>query len=252
MRTSRRKLAAVVTAAALVAAACTPGDGDPAAQDGPPSSASQAQEPAAAPDSDVPDTADIPDPVAEVNGTPIAKSAFVNVLRGQQQQAQLAGATVDQDDLREQALEGLVGVELLRQEATARGIDVTDAEVDEALAGFAAANQVSTDEFVTTMGEQGMDRDGVLEQIRTQLAVEKLVADEYGEVQPGEDEVRAAYDRVAAQQAAAGAQGGSAQVPPFEQVRDQVEAQVRAEKEAGYMQEFSEKLRGDARVDVHL
>ena len=99
-------------------------------------------------------------------------------------QAQTAGQPVDEEQIKQQSLDGLVGVELLQQEATKRGIEVTDREIDQLLAEFAETNQVTTDEFIAKMGEQGLDRDGVMDQIEKQLRAEKLIADEFGEFSP--------------------------------------------------------------------
>ena len=223
-----------------------PGEQDPAAQD-----------PAAGPNLD-----DVPDPVAEVNGTEISKDEFASLVESQYQQmsmqAQMSGQPVDEKQIRDQAIEGLVGTTLLEQEAGNRGLEVTDDEVDAELTEFAKTNQVSTDEFVAKMGEQGMDRQGVMEQIESQLLIEKLVTEEYGEFSATEEELRAAYDQVAQQQqsmggAQGGAPGGGAQqVPPFEQVRDQVAEQLKSEKQANDMQTLFEELRGDADVKVHI
>lgn len=257
------QLVAVAAGSVLIAAGCTmPGDdGEDTAQAQPAAaeqstedgSASQdAQDPAAGPNTD-----DIPDPVAEVNGTEISKDEFVSVFEGQYQQmsmqAQTSGQPVDEEQLKQQSIEGLVGTALLEQEAEKRGIKASDKEIDDSLAEFAETNQVSTDEFVAKMGEQGMDREAVMDQIEKQLRVEKLVTDEYGEFTPSDQEVQAAYDQVAQQQSMmGGAQGGGQQLPPLEQVRPEVEEQLKSEKQAKDMQTLSEELREGADVTVHL
>ncbi|MDZ4235897.1 MAG: SurA N-terminal domain-containing protein [Dietzia sp.] len=64
----------------------------------------------------------------------MSKDEFVTVFEGQYQQmamqAQMTGQPVDEDQLRSQTLEGLVGSELLRQEALERGLEVSDAELE--------------------------------------------------------------------------------------------------------------------------
>ena len=147
----------------------------------------------------------------------------------------------------------MIGTELLTQEAGTRGIEVSDEEIQAELAVFAERNQVSTDEFVEAMGGQGLDREAVLDQIDKQLRVQKLITDEYGEFEVTEAEVQAAYEQVAQQQAmSGGGAAGGGGLPPLEQVRGQVEEQVRAEQEAGAMEELSQKLRADADVTVHI
>lgn len=274
------RLAVVATGSILIAAGCSmPGDdgGDaaksetaPAAEQAPADEGAGAGDDAGAEgsaggdgtdaQSKGPNLDDIPDPVAEVNGSKVTKDEFVSVFEGQFQQmsmqAQSSGQPVDEEKLKEQSIEGLVGAELLEQEAEKRGLKASDKEIDASLAEFAKTNQVSTDEFVAKMGEQGMDRAAVMDQIEKQLIVEKLIDDEYGEFTPSDKEVQAAYDQVSQQQSmmggAQGGQTGGQQLPPLEQVRPQVEEQVKSEKQAQNMQSLSEKLRKDADVTVHL
>lgn len=256
-------MVAVAAGSVLIAAGCSaPGDDGEAAQSEPSAAAEQA-DPDADPNADPgqggagPDTADIPDPVAEVNGTEVTKKEFVSVFQSQytqmQAQAQSSGQPVDSDELKQQIVEGLVGSELLRQEAATRGLKVSEPEIDKALAGFAQTNQVTGDEFIAAMGEQGMDRDDVLEQIEKQLLVEKLIVDEYGEFSVTDQEVEAGYQQLAQQQAmSGGGQSGGGQLPPLEQIRGEVEKQLVSEQQAQAMQKLSEELRKDADVTEHL
>lgn len=255
MLKSKWRLAVVAAGSVLIAAGCSaPGGDDEAAQAEPTTSSEQAAD--AETGADGPDTDDIPDPVAEVNDTEISKDEFLSVFENQYQQmtmqAQMSGQPVDEQQLKEQTLEGLVGSELLRQEAVERGLEVSDAEVDEALTGFAEQNQVSDDEFISAMGEQGMDRDDVLEQIEKQLIVEKLIVDEYGEFTVTDQEIEAGYQQLAEQQTMSGGGQAGGGLPPLEQVRGEVEEQLVAEQQAQAMQELSEKLREDADVTEHL
>ncbi|WP_238529216.1 SurA N-terminal domain-containing protein [Dietzia alimentaria] len=258
-----RTLRTVVVAAGavLIAAGCSAGgdDGDTAPAetqaaaeqteqgDGADSGAEQA---------DGPDTSGIPDPVAEVNGTKISREEFLSVFESQYKQmsmqAQMTGQPVDEEQLKKMTSEGLVGTELLLQEAKKRGIDVSDDEVKAELAVFAERNQVSADEFITGMGEQGLDRQDVLDQIDKQLRVQKLLAEEYGEFEATDAEVDQAYKQVADQQAAMGGGEGAQQLPPLEEVRGEVEEQVSTEKEAKAMEELSQKLRKNADVTIHI
>ena len=203
-----------------------------------------------------PDLDSIPDPVAEVNGTSISKDEFVTVFEGQYQQmamqAQMSGQPVDEEQLKQQSVEGLVGTELLEQEAADRGLGASESEIDAELEEFAETNQVSTDEFVAKMGEQGMDSEEVMEQIESQLVVEKLITEEYGEFTPSEEEVQSAYDQAGQQQSMMGAQGGGQELPPLEEVRGDVEEQLKSEKQAQDMQTLFEELREDADITVNL
>lgn len=260
MLVKKMRLAVAAAGAVLIVAGCGAAGGDEGSGGEPQAATEQTQSDADGDGGDgaqsgAPNLDDIPDPVAEVNGTAISKDEFVSVFEGQYQQmsmqAQATGQPVDEDQLKQQSLDGLVGVELLQQEAENRGIEVTDAEIDESLAEFAETNQVSTDEFVAQMGQQGLDREGVLDQIEKQLRAEKLITDEFGEFSATDEEIQAAYDQVAQQQMMMGG-GEAAELPPLEQVRSQVEEQLRSETQAQQMQTLSDSLREGAEITVNL
>ena len=147
---------AIGTAAAVLTLGACGGSGGDAEQDpATTDAAAQGQDPAAsgeAASATEPDLSDVPDVVAEVNGEEITKDDFAGVYESQfQQQAmqsQQTGQQVDQDQLKQDLITSLVGVELLEQEAAERGIEADDAEIDEAL------------EALLELGAQEMDADG--------------------------------------------------------------------------------------------
>lgn len=261
MRTRTLRTALAAAATVLVVAGCGASgddDGENSAA-GPQATTEQADPAGSGQDgrqADGPDLSGIPDPVAEVNGTPISREEFVSVFENQYRQmsmqSQMTGEPVDEEQLKQVASEGLVGSELLLQEARSRGLEVSQAEIDAELEQYAETNQVTPDEFVSAMSEQGLDRQGVLDQIDRQLLVDKLLMDEFGEVEITDAEIEQAYQRVAQQQAAAaGGQAGGG-IPPLDEVRGQIEEQLRAERQAASMQTFSEQLRETADVTVYL
>ena len=264
MRSRTWRAALAAAGIALVVAGCgAGGDDDEGGATAAPATAEQSGQ-AAGPEQggeespSGPDTSDIPDPVAEVNGTEISRDEFLSVFENQykqmSKQAQMTGEPVDEAQLKKLTTDGLVGTELLTQEAEKRGIEVSDEEIKAELEEFAETNQVSTDEFIAAMGEQGLDREAVMEQIDKQLRVEKLITAEFGEFEVTDAEIEAAYEQIGQQQAMAGGGAGAAGggLPPLEQVRGEVSEQVRVQKEAGAMEELSQKLRADADVTVHL
>lgn len=205
-----------------------------------------------------PDLEDVPEVVAEVNGEEIPRDEFVEVYEAQFQQAmaqsQAAGQEVDQDQLKKQVADSLVSTELLVQEADERGIEVSDKDVDQTLKSLAQQNGVgSVEEFLTALEGQGMDAEEVDRQVRTQVRIERLVADEAGDLSVSQKEARALYEQLVAQQEQAGQQGGQAQeMPPFKQVRPQLEEQVKAQKESEVAQRLVGDLRKKGDVVVNL
>jgi peptidyl-prolyl cis-trans isomerase SurA len=224
------------------------GGGEPEGADAPSEAASSA--PAGEEDAQAgaeSDLGDIPEVVAEVNGEEISRSEFEQAYQAQLQQAmaQSQGQAPDQEQLKKQVADNLVSTELLVQEAEKRDITVSDRDVDKTVQELAAQNGLqSADQFFSAMEQQGMDRDTVDDQIRTQVAIERLIEDEAGVVRASDKEVRALYDQLVAQQEQAGQQGGQQQeLPPLKQVRPQLVEQVTSQKES----QVAERLLGDLR-----
>lgn len=202
------------------------------------------------------DLGDVPEVVAEVNGEEIGRAEFEQAYQAQLQQAmaQSQGQAPDQEQLKQQVADSLVSTELLVQEAEKRDISVSDRDVDKTAQELAAQNGLqSADQFFSAMEQQGMDRDTVDDQIRTQVAIERLVADEAGAVQASDKEVRALYDQLVAQQEQAGQQGAQQQeMPPLEQVRPQLAEQVKSQKESQIAQRLLGDLREQGEVVINL
>lgn len=204
-----------------------------------------------------PDLDGVPDVVAEVNGQEITKDQFVTAYEGQFQQmamqAQMTGQEIDQELLKPQVAESLVGTELLIQEADKRGFAASPEQIDSTLQELAEANQMgSGDEVIAALTEQGMSEDDVMSQLETQVEVDQLVAEEAGDTQPAEDELRALYDQIVAQQEQSGGQGGGGEIPSYEDMKPQLEQQAVAQKEGEATQTLVGELRDGADVSVNL
>ena len=205
-----------------------------------------------------PDLKGVPDVVAEVNGTKITKDKFTAAYEGQFQQmamqSQMTGQEVDQDALKKQTAEAMVGTQLLIQEADHRGIKAAQKDVDAELEKMAKSNDFKTvDELLAAIKKQGMDENEVNAEMQTQVKVNKLIAEEAGDTKTSEKELKAAYDQAKQQQEAMGEQSGQkAEVPSMEEMRPNLEEQVKAQKETEATQALVTDLREKADVKIHL
>ncbi|RCW74958.1 SurA N-terminal domain-containing protein [Saliterribacillus persicus] len=201
-----------------------------------------------------PDLEGIPDVVASVNDEEITKEEFEQTYSMQFQQAmaraQMSGQEVDQDQLKTQIAESMVGQELVIQEANNSGIEATDEQIDQTLTELAQQNGLETkDEFITALGDQGMDEEEVMSQVETQVKVDELVSNEAGDTEITEEELRETYDELVAGQE----QGGEdVEIPEFEEVKPNIEDQLKQQKEAEAFQSLVDKLREDADVTINL
>jgi hypothetical protein len=201
----------------------------------------------------------IPDVVAEVNGQEIPKDEFVERYQARLQQVagQPQGATgqVDEDAVKKQVVDSMISTELLVQEAGRRNLSVSDDQVDQTLQRLAAQNGLeSVDAFMVALEKEGMDREEVESQVRVQIKVEQLVADEAGDVEPSDREIRALYEQMVARQRQAGGdgEGGGAEIPPLKQVRPQLEQQLVSQRRSEVAQSLVGTLRDRADVVVNL
>ena len=249
--TTKKSIAAVVAAvlvlsgiaAASGAFGAFGGDDDPAETDA-------AQE---APGAEAPDVEGLPDVVAVVNDDEIARDEFVlayeNQFAQQSLQAQTEGQPIDQDALKQQTADGLVNNLLLIQEAQSRGFEATDEQVDDSLQEFAEQSGAgSPDAYLDTLSEQGLDEEEVRSQLADQVLLDQLFDDEGADEEPSEEELQELYDSVTEGQAGAGGQ----EVPPFEEVRDQLAEQISSQRESEIAQSLIQQLREDAEIQVNL
>lgn len=206
-----------------------------------------------------PDLDAIPDVVAEVNGEEVTKDEFVPIYEAAFAQAasqvQMGGEAPDEEQLAKQTADDLVDTELLAQEAEARGLEVSDEDVEAELTDLAEQNgMTSADELLKAVEQQGVTAEQARDQVETQVLVEQLVADENGPIEPTDKELRELYAQVKKQQAQAGGsgQGGAQDIPPFAQVRDQLAEQATNQEIGKVATALVEDLRADADITINL
>lgn len=203
-----------------------------------------------------PSVDDIPDVVAEVNGQEISKDEFVDtytsIFMNAAMQAQLTGEEVDEDDLKDNVVNGMVGNELLSQKAEEDGYEAEDEEVDEIIEGLVEQNGLeSAEELFSALEEQGLDEEEVRSQLSMQVIVDKLIAEEAGDTEPSEDELMTAYEQAKEQQAQL-EEEGEEEFPSFDEMKSQLKEQLVEQKESEFAEELIEELREKADITIHL
>ncbi|NYJ16356.1 SurA N-terminal domain-containing protein [Nesterenkonia sandarakina] len=207
------------------------------------------------------DTSDIPEVVAEVNGEELSGEDFTVLYESQFQQmamqSQISGEEPDQDQLKEQTLESMIGNELLLQDAEDEGYEASSEEI-EAIISDAAENvgMESSEEFIEAYEDQGMDEEQLRQDAESQVLINQVL-DDLEVPEPSEDELRELYDEaVAAQEDAPspeGAEGAEeAEMPSFEEARDDLETQATDEARNEAAVAHVDDLRSDAEVTTNL
>jgi peptidyl-prolyl cis-trans isomerase SurA len=249
---TRTVLGLVAATSMLVLSACG-GGSDSSGSSDKDASAGESSSASADGSTDGPDLSGIPDVVAEVNGEEVTKEEFVPIYEAAFQQAaaqaQTSGQAPDEEAIKKQTADDLVSTELLAQEAESRGIEVSDEDVDAELTALAKQNQMaSAEELLAAVEKNGMSEEQARAQVETQVLVEQLVEDEDGGKGPTEKELRAIYAQ--AKQQAAGQKGQK--IPPFDQVRDQIEEQAKTEQVGKVANALVTELRKDADITINL
>ncbi|MFA1818950.1 SurA N-terminal domain-containing protein [Virgibacillus oceani] len=140
------------------------------------------------------DVEDVPEVIAEVNGEEITRDEFMNTYIGQYQQgmmqAQMTGEEVDQDQLKQEVAEALIGQQLVLQEAERQGMEASEEEIDQTLNELLAQSGVESQEaFFEALEEQDVTEEEVISQIEIQVKVEALIASEAGDLEPTDEEL---------------------------------------------------------------
>ncbi len=223
------------------------------------SAAPSAPEAAALPE---PDVADIPEVVADVNGEQITRDDFVEAYQSQFQQlaaqSQATGQEVDQDALKQEMVDNLVSNALLIQAADKAKISPSAKEVEATLQELATGNGVeTTKEFLSVLKEQGFSEQDARAAVSDQLKVDQFITAEAGIKEPTKQELRELYDSLTQQQAGGGMEsgaesGGGPQLPPFEEVKEQLTQQLQQEKESEAIGGLLKELRAKADITVNL
>lgn len=205
-----------------------------------------------------PDLEGIPKVVAEANGDEVSKEDFEIAYQQQFQQlalqAQMSGEEIDQDDLKKQVAENLVSQKLLIQEADKKIKEVSDEDIDKAIEELLKETDISDEEELFALfKEQGMEKEEVMKELEKQVKVDKLIKKEAGDVDPSKEDVKQAYDDIVKEQEqmSEGEDEGQ-EVPPFDEVKEDIKNDLSQKKQIEATEKLLEKLRDKAEVEIFL
>ncbi|MBP6881784.1 MAG: SurA N-terminal domain-containing protein [Candidatus Pacebacteria bacterium] len=184
--------------------------------------------------------------VAIVNGEDIINADLKISVEQFSQMAAAQGVDTtsakSQSELRNQALEVLINTTLLKQEAVTRAVTVTDEEVGSRI--DAIREEVGGAEVLAERMESlGLTEEKLRADVKDELTIQKLLDQVFEEanIQITEEEVASVYE---------GAGGAGAGLPALEEVRAQVEAQIKASKEQAAIDDFLTKLKEKAKIET--
>ncbi|ADP10062.1 MULTISPECIES: peptidylprolyl isomerase SurA [Erwinia] len=112
---------------------------------------------------------------AVVNNGVVLESDLDSMMQSVKGQAQQAGQQLPDDKtLRHQILERLVMDNILLQKAKQAGLQISDAQLDQAIANIAQQNKISVDQLRSRLAYDGMNYASYREQIRKEMATAEV------------------------------------------------------------------------------
>ena len=192
------------------------------------------------------DEGDPDEVVATINGNELTRADFNRIRQQVMQTAQQQGMDLNDPNtvqqVNDQAMETLINTELIRQAAVAAGITVSDEEVD---ARFAeVVDSVGGPEALAESLEQlGLTEASLRSDVEQELVVQGYLEESVDtEFTASEEEVQAFYDQ----------QGGAEQLPPLDEVREQIEQQLVMLQEQEVIEGLLQELRAEADIETMI
>src|SRR5699024_3716381 len=204
------------------------------------------------------DLDNITDVVTTVDDEDVTKDDFEMVYTQQFQQqamyAQMSGEEIDEDELKDQVLDSLIDQAIFFKEAEERFPEVDQDEVDAFIDDLIAQVGVeSRDELFEAYEEQGMPEEEVLEEVEMQIRVNQLMDEELEVEDIDEDEIKELYDELVEMQEAQNEEAEEPQeIPEFDEIKDQIEANLKQEKEAEELDKLLAKMREGAEIETFI
>jgi peptidyl-prolyl cis-trans isomerase C len=187
--TACKKAATPANSGASTATPTATGTSTPAAAPQPPAAEAPPAPPPALP---VPEK--LPEVVARVNNEDVRKTDFEMLIRNVEASNGPIPA-VRRDEILRRVLDELVNYTLLKQEARARKVTATDAEVEEQIQAM-RKSAPSEEAFQKALKDQKMSLDRLRADARAQIAIGKMMNAEVANAQPATDaEAKDFYDK---------------------------------------------------------
>ena len=184
--------------------------------------------------------------VATVNGNDISNAELNTSIQQFSQAAAAQGVDLAdpeaQGEIRSQSLEVLINTQLLKQAALDEGVEVSS-EVTEARLAEIETQIGGPEVLAERMATLGIDEDKLQQDIHDELLIQGLLDQLFAEadIEVTEEEIIAVYES---------AGGEAAGLPSLEEVRPQVEEQIRSTKEQEIIDAYLNELKESAEIEI--
>ncbi len=186
---------------------------------------------------------------AKVNGTGITVADYEKNLAQLNNAATQQGADITNEsiakEIKTQAIDVLVNTELLRQEARKNGVKVTDENIEKRYQEIVTSIG-GEEKLATKMTELGITPESLRKDIQGEILIQGHLATavDTSSIKVTEEDLKAAYAQISSTVAT------GAKVPPLDEIKTQLETQLKTNKEQELVNAYITKLREGAKIEV--
>lgn len=182
--------------------------------------------------------------VAVVNGEKILNSEYQNLRSQISNQQGLDLANMDEktsSELQKYVVDSLISKVLLKQAVDKSGISVSDEDVNGRIEMIKGQFEDNAG-YEKALSDNGITENDLLSQIKDEIAVQSYLEKELtlSSIKLSDSDAKDAYDRIAAVQ----------EVPPFEEVKSEVEMSLLQEKQMELINGLIDRLKSSAEIEV--
>lgn len=186
---------------------------------------------------------------AKVNGTGITLADYEKNLAQLNTAAVQQGADIKNEsiikEIKTQAIDVLVNTELLRQEARKGGAKVTTEDIEKRYQEIVTSIG-GEDKLTAKMTELGITTESLRKDIEGEILIQGHLASAVNtsEIKITDEDLKAAYAQIS------GTAAAGVTVPPLEEIKTQLETQLKTNKEQELVNAYITKLREGAKIEV--
>lgn len=183
------------------------------------------------------------DIVVRINDTEVKEEQYNAVYTQLEQQMDDTGQGVsDEDHLKDITMSVLVDQELIKQESEKLGIEISEDEIETEFENV--KSQVGEDEFPTVLEDNKLTEETFKSQLSYELIREKYILSEFPDLVVSDEEMEEHYEQ------AKEVQGD--EIPDFEDVKDQIKADLSQEKQGEAIEAKVQELEKKADIEKFI
>lgn len=178
--------------------------------------------------------------VLEIDGEEV-KGTTYNHLYKNNKIIQSANGTLDNlDDVKQDTIDQIIYQTLLTQDAANKGIEVTDEEFDEE---YDFIKEENSEGLELLLEQFQMTEEAFKDELRHNILYQKYIEAEFDDVEISKEDVQEVYDEI---------KEDSENIPPLEDIRENLELQLKDKQIQELVQKRIEALKEKATIEEYM